>query len=201
MTSLARTAAGRDDSVRIAGLAAAAVPLAVLVHLIAEFAALGAANADDFALRHLYLIPLAAGAAFAFARALGNGRGRGEFVRRSALARAALRRTGLAGVGALFATNLAFFAATQAIEGVPIATGSVTTGLVVATLGSLLAACMLFAFGRNAVVVVRAVVLRATTSPAGAIALERRRARCTRRAGRTFSLFLPNRPPPFASLA
>jgi len=173
------------------------VPLAAIVHLLAEFAATASGPSDAFAARHLYLIPLVVAALVAFGATLGLGRGRTAFVRRSALIRATLRRVGLgAGVRDLFIANLAFFAVTQAVEGVPIAAGSVLLGLAVAGAGSLLAAFAVFALGRSLTVAIGAALDARRRHLAAPVRCAARRSRATRSAGRSFSLCLPNRPPP-----
>jgi hypothetical protein len=192
-----RSAVRRTDLLTLAGLAAGAVPLAAIIHLIAEFAATAPGPSDAFAARHLYLIPLSAAALAAFAVTLGFGQGRGAFVRRSALIRAALRRVGLAaGVRDLFLANLAFFALTQVVEGIPIAAGSVTIGLAVAAVGSLLAAFAVFALGRSLTVAIGAAFRARSRRVAAPVRFAPRRSRATRSAARAFSLCLPNRPPP-----
>lgn len=192
-----RSAVRRHDLLTLAGLAAGAVPLAAIVHLLAEFAATAPGPGDAFAARHLYLIPLAIAALVAFGATLGVGQGRGAFVRRSALIRARLRRVGNAsGVRDLFIANLAFFALTQAVEGVPIAAGSVMIGLAVATVGSLLAAFAVFALGRSLTVAIGAAFRSRSRRVAARIRNVPRRSRANRNAARAFSLCLPNRPPP-----
>jgi hypothetical protein len=198
MLAFARSAAHRRDFLTLAGLAAGVVPLAIIVHLAAELAAT-AGPADAFAWRHAYMVPLFFGSLAAFAAALGFGRGRREFVRRSAVTRAAWRRAGAtACVRDLFAINLAFFAATQLLEDVPIAAGSIAVGLAVAAAGSLLAAFLVFALGRTLVVAIAAAIALAAAREAGAFHPVRAE-RATRRASSTFSLFVPNRPPPTPS--
>jgi len=196
MLAFVRSAARRHDLLTVAGLAAGVVPLAAIVHLIAEFAAT-AGPADAFAARHAYMAPLVLGALVAFGATLGLGRGHREFVRRSALIRAALGRVGTAaGIRDLFLANLAFFAVTQALEGVPIAAGSVALGLAVAAAGSLVAAFAVFALGRTVAVAAGSSFRRRAPRDAAPIRTFPRRSRATRRAARAFSLCLPNRPPP-----
>jgi hypothetical protein len=196
MLAIAAVAARRHDLRTLGGLAAGVVPIAVLVHLLAELAAVAPGPGDAFVLRHAYLVPLMIGGSIAFARTLGYGCARNEFVRRSALTRAALRRVGAgAGIASLLAANLAFFAATQALEGVPIAAGSITLGLAVAALGSLVAAFVVFALGRTLVVAI-VVALRRAAARALPVLHAAPVVRTTRRASHAFSLFVPNRPPP-----
>jgi hypothetical protein len=198
MLAFARSAARRRDFLTLAGLAAGVVPLATIVHLAAELAATAGPTAA-FAWRHAYMVPLFFGSLGAFAAALGVGRGRREFVRRSAFTRAAWRRAGApACVRDLFLVNLAFFAATQLLEDVPIAAGSIAVGLAVAAAGSLLAAFLVFALGRTLVVAIAAAIALAAARDAGAFHPVRVE-RATRRASSAFSLFVPNRPPPIPS--
>ncbi len=200
MLAFARSAARRRDLPIVAGLAAGVVPLAVAVHLVAELAATAGA-ADGFAWRHAYMVPLVAVALLAFGATLGMGRGRREFVRRSALTRAALRRVGTrAGVRDLFLANLAFFAATQLLEDVPVAAGSIALALVVAAVGSLVVAFIVGTLGRTLAIAVTAALCRAAARRAPASHAVRH-ARATRRASSAFSLFVPNRPPPVTSPA
>jgi hypothetical protein len=197
MLAFVRSAARRHDLLTFAGLAAGVVPLAAIVHLIAEFAATTPVRGDAFAARHVYMVPLVLGAIIAFAATLGLGRGHREFVRRSALIRAVLGRAGtVAGFRDLFLANLAFFAATQALEGVPIAAGSVAAGLAVAAAGSLVAAFAVFALGRTVAFAAGSSFRRRAPREAGPLRSFPRRAHATRRAARAFSLCLPNRPPP-----
>jgi len=187
------------NSVRLrtlAGLAAAIVPSAILVHLAAEALALGpAAISVQFFARHLYLGLLLAGAGWWFCSTLGLGSGRFEFARRCALARARLRnvRPGYQ-VPVLVAANVSFFALTQLIEGTPIAAGSLATGLMAGALGSVLSALVLYYFGRPVIAAALAAVAHAPLS------LGRRNLSVApRRAQSVFSLFVPNRPPPARS--
>lgn len=185
----------------LAGATAIVVPSAIGVHLVAEAFALGAAAAQpEFWLRHAYLaLPLAV-ALWSFARTVGLGRSRAEMVRRCALVRARLRVAGGGSAVAAFALgNFVFFALTQLIEGVPIATASLGGGLAAAVAGSILSALVIFLWGRPLVARALAVAIcesrpRVRTAPA------RRRVAVSPRAPRVaFSLFVPNRPPPVAS--
>jgi hypothetical protein len=187
----------------LAGLAAAIVPGAIVVHLVAEALALGsAAVSPAFFARHLYLGVLLAGAGWWFCSTLGLGSGRFEFARRCALARARLRnvQTGYQ-VPTLFAASAAFFVLTQLCEGAPIAAGSLVLGVVAGVLGSLLSAVVVFYFGRPVVAAALATVSH-TPRVTGARVLSVHHATATvpRRAQSVFSLFVPNRPPPIPSL-
>jgi hypothetical protein len=101
----------------------------------------------------------------------------------------------VAGIRTLFLTGMAFFVATQAVEGVPIAAGSIVTGLAVAALGSLVAAVVVFALGRGCNIAGLAAFDTIATAAAAPL-LPTFVAQPTRRASRIFSLFIPNRPPP-----
>lgn len=188
----------------LVGFAAAVVPSAIVVHLVAEALSLGLAHVDvAFVLRHLYLGVLCGASLWAFAKTLGIGRGRAEMRRRGALVRAdvldARRPRNLA---LLFAVYLGFFALTQIGEGLPLLTGNVGLGLVAGFAGSLLAALLVFVCGRALVATaieavcwsVPVAVSDALTPCAYAVD------RVGRSAARIFSLFVPNRPPPVRSV-
>jgi hypothetical protein len=182
----------RDEAVRLAGLAAVTVPLAVGIHVVVELVAAPRESFLVFALRHAYMLPLAIAATIAFAAAAGlTGP---DAARRRALARAALLRRGAAsGVRDLCAANLGFFIVTQLIEGVPIAAGSLLLGAALAAFASLVAAFVVVALRRSFVAFVVALRLRAR---AVARPLRRRIVPRSRVASYAFSLFVPNRPPP-----
>jgi hypothetical protein len=186
----------------MAGLAAAIVPCAVVVHLVAEAAALGhEAFGFGFIVRHAYFGGLVLAAAWWFCLTVGLGRPDRERRRRCALVRAELggarRARNLTG---LVVANLGFFALTQGVEGIPIASGAVGLGLGAALAGSLLCALLVVLFGRSIAAAGLAAVIgitplrRAPAAPA-----RRRRVRAVpRNATAVFSLFVPNRPPPAA---
>jgi hypothetical protein len=187
----------------LAGATSVVVPFAIAVHLGSEALALGAAAwAPAFWLRHVYLLVPLALALWSFSDTVGLGRTRAEMIRRCALVRARLRVAGGGSTVAAFTVaNLLFFGVTQLLEGVPIAAGSSTAaGLLAAVLGSLLAALVIFFWARSFVVIALAVVCaRARNAPT----CERPRRRVvavSRTASFTFSLFVPNRPPPISSL-
>jgi hypothetical protein len=182
----------------LAGLAAAIIPASILVHLAAESLSLGrAALGFDFVVRHVYLGALLLGGLWAFSRTVGLGRGRTEVRRRTALLRAALsgprRRLDLA---VLALGNLAFFGLTQLGEGLPIVSGTLWLGLAAGILGSLLAAVLVYAFGRSMVVAAIEALAHASRRPAPAVQRVRPAFRTPRAAAVAFSLFVPNRPPP-----
>lgn len=187
------------------GLSAAIIPFAIVVHLAAEAAAIGRAGITaEFFARHAYFGGLFAAAALCFARTVGLGRGTAERRRRCALLRTSV--TGPArwpGLGTLLAANLGFFALTQAVEGIPLASGSLALGLAVALAGSLLSALLVFVFGRSIVAAgLSAVIGRSPFRRADTACFARRiRAlgapRCP---AAVYILFVPNRPPPAASL-
>src|SRR5579875_2917227 len=104
----------------LAGATSVVVPFAIAVHLGSEALALGAsAFAPAFWLRHIYLLVPLAFALWSFSDTVGLGRTRAEMIRRCALVRARLRVAGGGSTIAAFTVaNLAFFAATQALEGV-----------------------------------------------------------------------------------
>jgi hypothetical protein len=182
----------------LAGLAAAVIPASILVHLAAEMLSLGrAALGFDFVVRHVYLGALLVGGLWAFSRTVGLGRGRTEVRRRTALLRAGLtgprRRLDLA---VLVLGNLAFFGLTQLGEGLPILSGALWLGLAAGTLGSLLAAVLVYAFGRSIVVAAIQALAHASRRPPPAVLRVRPAFRTPRAAAVAFSLFVPNRPPP-----
>jgi hypothetical protein len=125
------------------------------------------------------------------------GRGRTEVRRRTALLRAALsgprRRLDLAG---LALGNLAFFGLTQLGEGLPMVSGTLWLGLAAGILGSLLAAFLVYAFGRSMVIAAIEALAHASRRPSGAVPRVRQASRAPRAAAIAFSLFVPNRPPP-----
>ncbi len=183
-----------------AGLAAAIVPCAIIVHLIAEAAAVGRDGLGlAFLVRHAYFAILFGAAATWFGMTAGIGRPLRERRRHCALMRADLRGDRNShGIATLVAANLAFFVVTQVAEGVPVATGAVALSLVVAFACSIGAALFVFFFGRAG--------LRATID-AVINCLSRRRAQpavwarsaavvTPRHATLTYTLARPNRPPP-----
>jgi hypothetical protein len=183
----------------LAGATSVVVPFAIGVHLVAEALALGGAGLA-FWNRHAYLLLPLALALWSFAQTVGLGRRHAEMVRRCALVRAGLRDAGGGSTIAAFtAANLGFFAISQLLEGVPMASGSGVTGLVAAVAGSLLAALVIFFWARPlvglalSIVVARARNLRAFERPL------RRIVAVSRAAASAFTLFVPNRPPPFPS--
>lgn len=188
----------------LVGFAAAVVPCAIAIHLIAEALSLGAGQVGaPFVMRHVYLGVLLVASLWALARAVGLGSGNAEMRRRGALARAELldprRRHSLA---MLLGAYLAFFALTQLGEGLPILSGNAGLGLAAAFVGSVLAAVLVFAFGRamiaTAIEVLCWAIPLAAPPPAPGSATGRRVARS---AARVFSLFVPNRPPPVGSVS
>ncbi|MGD1065414.1 MAG: hypothetical protein ABR975_01185, partial [Vulcanimicrobiaceae bacterium] len=185
----------------VAGLAAAVVPSAALVHIVAEASALGSgALTPAFVLRHVYLGLLVLASLAAFARTVGIGRPRAELRRRVALLRTLVRAPHRwSAVAVLVAAHLGFFALTQLGEGVPLLGGDVVLGLSLGVIGSLLAALTVAFLGRTVVdVAIRTLSWR---QPQAAPARRaHRRIPPSRAAARVFSLFVPNRPPPFPSL-
>jgi hypothetical protein len=185
----------------VAGLAAAVVPSAALVHIVAEASALGSgALTPAFVLRHVYLGLLVLASLAAFARTVGIGRPRAELRRRVALLRTLVRAPHRwSAVAVLIAAHLGFFALTQLGEGVPLLGGDVVLGLSLGVIGSLLAALTVAFLGRTVVdVAIRTLSWR---QPQAAPARRaHRRIPPPRAAARVFSLFVPNRPPPFPSL-
>ncbi len=181
------------------GLAAAIVPFAIVVHLVAEAAARGAdAWNVGFVVRHAYFVALFGLAVAWFIVTVGLGRPAAERRRRCALVRADLsggrRPRRLFG---LIGANLGFFLLTQAVEGIPIS-GAVALGLGIGLAGSLLSGFLVFLFGGSLVARVLDVVIATSplrrTGPAhspadGTLATPRS-------ATFAYSLFVPNRPPP-----
>jgi hypothetical protein len=187
----------------LAGVTAVVVPFAIAVHLVSEGIALGpSAISPDFWLRHAYLLVPLALALWSFSSTLGLGAPRPEMIRQCALVRARLRAAGSGSTIVTFtAANLAFFAVTQLLEGVPIASASIGTGLAAAVLGALISALVIFFFGRSLVATALAVAVRLARHP-GRVALARRRISfVSRAAAATFSLLRPKRPPPVPSPA
>jgi hypothetical protein len=137
-----------------AGLAAAVVPCAIVVHLVSEAAAIGADGLSGaFVARHAYFAVLLIASAAWFAATVGLGRPAAERRRRCALIRAELN-SGHRPYGALLlaSANIGFFALTQAVEGIPIASGALALGLCTAVAGSLLSALLVFVFGGSLVI-------------------------------------------------
>jgi hypothetical protein len=187
----------------LAGLSSAVVSCAIVVHLVAEAAAVGTAGFGfEFVVRHWYFAALLVAAASWFGSAVGIGQPGSECRRRCALLRADLAGLRHSRSLVLFSTaELAFFGITQIVEGVPIASGALVLGLAVALLGSLLSAFFALFFGRSLVVagldsVIGTAPLRPAVAPlarrAGTIAP-------ARHATSAFTLFVPNRPPPILS--
>jgi hypothetical protein len=187
----------------VAGLASAVVPFAVAVHLIAEGAALGREGFGfGFVVRHAYFAGLLLVAAWWFCATVGIGRPAAERRRRCAMLRADLLDVGgVRGLLTLAGAQIAFFGVTQAVEGVPIASGAVVLALGVALAGSLLCAALVFLFARSIVVAgLDSVIGVAPLRPAArALARRERTIAIPRRATSAFSLFIPNRPPPILS--
>ena len=183
----------------VAGLAAAVVPFAILVHLVAEALSLGRdALSAAFVIRHLYLCVVLLGTSLWFGRTVGVGCNEAERRRRCALIRAQLRG---AAAGWNFASialaHIAFFGSSQLVEGVPVASGHWCIGLGAALLGSLVFALFVLLFGRSLIIaaleaieiLLRQSTARTKPNPVGFLVI-------SRRASSAFSLFVPNRPPP-----
>ena len=187
----------------LAGATSVVVPFAIGVHLVSEALALGAAAfAPAFWLRHAYLLAPLMLALWSFGRTVGLGRPHAEMVRRCALVRSRLRMAGGGSTIAAFAVaNLAFFAVTQALEGVPIAAGSAGTGLIAAAIGSLVAALVIFFWARSFVAIALAAVCARARDARRFARLRVRLIAVSRAAATAFTLFIPNRPPPIPSLA
>jgi hypothetical protein len=187
----------------VAGLASVVVPFALGVHLIAEWAAIGGDGFGfDFLVRHLYLAPLLPAAAWWFCATVGIGRRMAERRRRCAILRADLGDvSGPGGLLTLAGAQLAFFGVTQALEGVPIASGSVALGLGIALAGSLLCAALVFFLGRSIIVAgLESVIGSAPLRPAtNTLARRDGTIAAPRHATSAFTLFVPNRPPPAVS--
>jgi hypothetical protein len=187
----------------LAGATAVVVPSAIAVHLGAEALALGAgAIHPDFWLRHAYLIVPLALALWSFSKTVGLGVPRSEMIRRCALVREQLRHAGGGSTILAFAgANLAFFGVTQLLEGVPIASASIGTGLTAAVIGSLLSALVVYFWGRSLVAIALAAAVARPRAPGRLAPAPRRQITIPRAASAAFSLFVPNRPPPHASCA
>jgi hypothetical protein len=187
----------------LAGATSVVVPFAIGVHLVAEGLALGAGVlVPEFWLRHAYLLAPLALALWSFSRTVGLGAPRAEMIRRCALVRAGFRAAGPASaISAFTVANLAFFGVTQLLEGVPIASESIGIGLTAAVFGALFSALIIFFWGRSLVSMALAAAVQRSRNP-GRLALARRHiVAVPRAAAATFSLFVPNRPPPAMSLA
>jgi len=187
----------------LAGLAAAIVPFAIIVHLVAEAAAVGRDGlCIGFLVRHSYFGGLFLAAVAWFGSTAGLNRPARERRRRCALLRADLKAAGRPhSLIVLIGANVAFFGLTQAVEGMPIASGALALALGVALAGSLLAALLVFLFGESiAAAGLESVIGTAPLHRGASGALRREWAIIVpRRATSAFSLFVPNRPPPTAS--
>ena len=186
----------------LAGATSVVVPFAIGVHLGAEALALGAgAIGPDFWLRHAYLLVPLALALWSFSRTVGLGAPRTEMIRRCALVRAQLRHAGGGSTILAFTlANLVFFGLTQLLEGVPIASASIGTGLTAAAIGSLLSALVVYFWGRSIVATALAAVVSRPRNRSRFAFTRRRIVAVSRAAAYAFSLFVPNRPPPISSL-
>jgi hypothetical protein len=172
------------------------VPSAIVVHLISEGLALGAIG-PAFWLRHAYLLAPLGLALWSFSGTVGLGRPRPEMVRRCALIRAKLRAGGPApAIVTLAVANLVFFGVTQALEGDPIASGSLVVGLSAAAIGSLAAAIAVFVAGRSLAATAVAAFSLLSRHPGSTATPRRPKVDVSRTAASAFSLFIPNRPPP-----
>jgi hypothetical protein len=185
-----------------AGLAAAIVPFAIIVHLVAEAAATERDGISvGFVLRHAYFAAIFAAAVMWFAVTVGAGRSAAERSRRCALVRADLSAMrGPRRFLMLVAANLAFFSLTQAVEGNPIGSGALMLGLGIALAGSLLSALLVFVLGNSFVTASLESVIGESPFRRVAVAVARRTRRIAagRHATLAYSLFIPNRPPPTA---
>ncbi len=193
---------GRSSLRMLAVATSVVVPSAIAVHLGAEAFALGAGAVDPrFWLRHAYLLVPLALALWSFCHAAGIGAARSEMIRRCALVRAQLHHTGAgAAIFAFTAANLVFFGVTQLLEGLPIAAASIGAGLIAAVTGSLLAALVVYFWGRSIVATALAVVVLRPRNRRCNAFVQRLAVDVPRAAASTFSLFVPNRPPPLSSL-
>jgi hypothetical protein len=192
----------RISSLRtLAGATSVVVPFAIGVHLVSEALALGAdAIAPAFWLRHAYLVAPLVLALWSFSDTVGLGAPRSEMIRRCALVRAKLRDAGGgSSIAAFTLANLAFFVATQALEGVPIAAASIGTGITVALIGALLSALVIYFWGRSIVAIALAIAVARPRYPGRPAVCRRRPVAIPRAAATAFSLFVPNRPPPISS--
>jgi hypothetical protein len=187
----------------LAGATSIVVPSAIAVHLGAEALALGAGSVTpSFWLRHAYLLVPLVLALWSFTRTVGIGTARSEMIRRCALVRAQLRRAGGGStILAFTVANLAFFGVTQLLEGIPIATESIGVGLAAAAVGSLLAALVVYFWGRSVVATALAAVIRRPRDPRRFAFARRLVVDAPRAAASPFSLFVPTRPPPNSSPA
>lgn len=183
----------------IAGLAAAIVPCAILVHLVAEALSIGGESLGwAFLVRHVYLGVIFFATATWFGRTVGVGCRAAERRRRCALIAAQLRgRAAETSVATLAVAHISFFGLSQLIEGVPIASGGWCFALLAAILGSVFSALLVYFCGRSVMIAALAaigVLLR--DEPTMPHRVGHARATAPRRAAVTFSLFAPNRPPP-----
>jgi hypothetical protein len=187
----------------LAGATSVVVPFAIGVHLVSEALALGASSiSPDFWLRHAYLLVPLVLALWSFSKTVGLGVPRAETIRRCALVRAQLRRAGGGSTIAAFTlANLVFFAVTQVLEGVPIASASLGLGLTAAVIGSLLSALVIYFWGRSIVACALALAVPRERNRAHFAFTRRCAVAVPRAAASAFSLFVPNRPPPAASPA
>ena len=185
----------------LAGATSVVVPAGIGVHLVAEALALGSGGASpEFWLRHVYLLVPLALALWSFGATVGIGRAHAEMIRRCALVRARLRVAGGGStIAAFIVANLAFFAVTQVLEGVPIASGSAVVGLIAALAGSLLAAAVIFFWARSLAAIALGFVCARMRNARAFARPVRRVVAVSRTASFSFSLFVPNRPPPAPS--
>jgi hypothetical protein len=181
-----------------AGLTAAIVPFAILVHLVAEALALGLTTIDAaFVVRHVYLAVIMLATLAWYARTAGLGAAPAERLRRSALVRACAVRWGPAGFAALAGANLIVFTLGQAVEGAPIAAGSLALGIAAGLVGSLLSALGILAVGRPvARAVARAIGSRSPHPPRAIPVADRGLALIATPLRALVSRCLPNRAPP-----
>ena len=173
-----------------------------MVHLVAEASALGnGALTSAFVLRHLYLGVLVLVSLAVFARTAGFGRPRAELRRRVALIGSLLRGRRAPGtIVALVTAELSFFVLTQLGEGIPVLSGDLALGFALGVLGSLLAGLVLATVGRGVAAAAACGLVRRIAPPAPAPTFTLAPAAPPRSAAAAFSLFVPNRPPPFPPL-
>ena len=172
------------------------VPCAIVVHCIAELAAVGESDPAQFFARHAYLIALGVASVAMLGAVARTIRGDRDALR-SAVDAMPFRGRGVRFVALAFGVQIVFFGASQALEGTPVASGHAGVAALTALALSLAFARALDLSGKRLIEAVAALFIIVST------AVHAPDVRCTTARRRmpfavrpTFVLAISNRPPP-----